>query len=97
MFLPKRPRRHAQIGIAYQISVAVLFVSAIGLTAMHPVIWGLDVIVAARGHDPIEQDGPLEGGHPRCREAMLAAGSSVRRWCPVSNTFMAAPLSSSIA
>lgn len=46
MFLPKRPQRHPQVGIAYQISVAVLFVSAIGLTAMHPVLWGLDVIVA---------------------------------------------------
>jgi hypothetical protein len=47
MFLPKRPQRHLQIGIAYQISVAVLFVSAIGLTATRPVLWGLDVIVAA--------------------------------------------------
>jgi hypothetical protein len=47
MFLPKRPRRHPRVGIAYQISVAVLCVSAIGLTAMHPVLWWLDVIVAA--------------------------------------------------
>jgi hypothetical protein len=30
-------------------------------------------------------------------EAMLVAGGSARRWCPVSNNPMAAPLSSSIA
>lgn len=46
MVLPKRPRRHPRVGIAYQISLAVLCVMTIALTAMHPVLWGLDVIVA---------------------------------------------------
>jgi hypothetical protein len=33
----------------------------------------------------------------RLREAMLVAGRSVRRWGRMSNKFVAAPLSSSIA
>jgi hypothetical protein len=33
----------------------------------------------------------------RCQEAMLVAGRSARRWCPMSNKSVAAPLSSSIA
>ena len=41
------PKRHSRVGVAYQASVAVLFVSAIGLTVMHSVLWGLDVMVAA--------------------------------------------------
>jgi hypothetical protein len=47
MFLPKRPQRHPQVGVVYQISVAVLCVTAIGLSAIQPVLWWLDVIVAA--------------------------------------------------
>ncbi len=47
MFLPKRPQRHPQVGIAYQISVALLCAFTIGLTAMHPVLSWLDVILTA--------------------------------------------------
>ena len=47
MFLPKRPQLHLQVGIVYQVSVALLCLSAFGLTAIHPVLWGLDVVVAA--------------------------------------------------
>jgi hypothetical protein len=39
----------------------------------------------------------LEEAGSRCQEAMLMAGRSVRRWCPVPDKFMAAPLSRSIA
>ncbi len=53
-------------------------------------IWERSSVVGAVA-DPVQ---PVSG---RCREATPVAGRSERRWCPVSNKFMAAPLSSCIA
>ena len=49
------------------------------------------VLVVGDVADPVQ---PVPGAG---REAMLVAGRSARRWCPMPNKFMAAPLSSSIA
>jgi hypothetical protein len=46
MFLPKRPGWHPRLGIAYQILVALLCASAIGLAVLKPALWWLGLIAA---------------------------------------------------
>lgn len=47
MLAPKRPGRHPKLGAAYQISTAVLCLSAFGLVAYRPGLWWLGLIAAA--------------------------------------------------
>jgi len=44
MFLPKRAPWHPRVGDAYQVSVALLCASALGLVALEPGLWGLGLI-----------------------------------------------------
>jgi hypothetical protein len=47
MLAPKRPGRHARLGLAYQASTAVLCLTAFVLVAYRPEFWWLGVIAAA--------------------------------------------------
>jgi hypothetical protein len=47
MFLPKRPGLHPLMGRAYQLFVALLCVSAIGLVVLLPSLWWLGLIGGA--------------------------------------------------
>lgn len=47
MLAPKRPGRHPKLGTTYQISTAILCLSAWGLVAYRPDLWWLGVIAAA--------------------------------------------------
>jgi hypothetical protein len=44
MLLPKRPGWHPRLGRAYQVLVAVLCASAIGLAVLQPALWWLGII-----------------------------------------------------
>lgn len=52
MAVPKRPahrgvqRWHRLLGVTYQVAVAALCLSAVGLTLFHPAVWWLAVIAA---------------------------------------------------
>lgn len=47
MLVPKRPGRHPKLGIGYQILVALLSASAIGLAVLKPALWWLGLIAGA--------------------------------------------------
>jgi hypothetical protein len=47
MLAPKRPGLHPRLGRAYQLFIALLCVSALGLVIMQPGLWWLGVIAAA--------------------------------------------------
>jgi hypothetical protein len=47
MLAPKRPGWHPRLGRAYQLFIALLCLSALGLVVMHPSLWWLGVIAAA--------------------------------------------------
>lgn len=66
----KQSLRHVRIGVAYQVAVAVLAMSALGLVALAPArLWGLGVIAVAT------TVAALAGGEVRRRRA--------RGWLPV--------------
>lgn len=47
MLPPKRPGWHPRLGLTYQVFVALLWASAIGLAVLQPALWWLDIIVGA--------------------------------------------------
>jgi hypothetical protein len=47
MALPKRPGWHPRVGRAYQVAVALLTTSAVGLVVLEPALWWLALIGAA--------------------------------------------------
>lgn len=47
MFLPKRPGWHPRLGIAYQVLMVLVCVSAVGLAVLKPALWWLGAIAVA--------------------------------------------------